>query len=51
MVEAQALGRAEMALKVDMINEKWWLNKVCNVPFQIGSLERRINGINRPVRL
>jgi hypothetical protein len=23
----------------------------CNVPFKIGALERRLNGINHPVRL
>jgi hypothetical protein len=23
----------------------------CNVPFQIGAPERRINGINRPIRI
>jgi hypothetical protein len=23
----------------------------CNVPFQIGAPERRLNGLNRPVRL
>jgi hypothetical protein len=27
------------------------LSRMCNVPFQIGAPERRLNGLNRPVRL